>query len=79
MINAALKSLDDLKHQDQDNEPEFELRVRKYGHTGGLDFQMSIYGTGFEATRNFNLDELISVRDWIDEAIAASAVKDSAA
>jgi hypothetical protein len=80
MISAALKAIDSLKFDGPKNEADFDLAVRKYGmHGDGCDFQVAIYGAGFEATRNLTRDDLLTIREWIDVALMASAAKADAA
>ena len=80
MINAALKAIETLTLGETKIDPLFDLGVRKYrasyyGNDDGLDFQVVIYGNGFEASRNCNRNELIAMRDWINEALAASEME----
>jgi len=79
-MNAALKAIETLKFEGPKTEPDFDLSVRKYGHhNNGFDFHVVIYGAGFEASRNLNREDLLTIREWIDEAILASAPETAAA
>jgi hypothetical protein len=56
-------------------EPAFDLAVRKYrtyNAADGYDFQASIFGNGFEASRNLTREDLIVIREWIDIVLEAS-------
>lgn len=71
-MDATLKVIETLILEETNRDPRFDIGVRKYGAPNGLDFQVAIYGNGFEATRNCNRDELVAMRDWIDEVLEAS-------
>jgi hypothetical protein len=82
MINAALKAIETMKFEGTKNEADFDFAVRKYrapGTADAYDFQVAIYGTGFEASRNLTRDDLLTIREWIDVALAVSAPKSVAA
>lgn len=75
MINAALKAVETLKFEATKSEPDFDVAVRKYrtyGAADGYDFQITVFGNGFEASRNLTRDDLVTIREWIDVAIDAS-------
>lgn len=73
MITEALRKLHTLEFNAARYEPAFDIGVRKYGSTIDFDFQIGISGNGFEATRNLTRDDLIEIRDWINEALVASS------
>lgn len=78
MSNEALKAIETLKFEAAKHDPAFDISVRKYrtyNAADGLDFQVSVYGDGFEASRNLNCDELLMIREWIDAALEAAATK----
>jgi hypothetical protein len=78
MITDAMKLIDHLDFENTRTEAALDLGVRKFrtwNANDGLDFQIGISGNGFEASRNLNRDELISIRDWINEALQASEVE----
>jgi len=78
MITDALKKLDRLDFKATRTDAAFDLGVRKFrswNANDGLDFQIGISGNGFEASRNLNRDDLISIRDWINEALQASEME----
>ena len=78
MLTDALKKLAKLEFEPMRYEAAFDLGVRKYrpcDAADGLDFHIAISGNGFEATRNLNRDDLISIRDWINEALQASEME----
>lgn len=79
MINAALKAIETMKFEGTENEADFDLAVRKYHNSSdGHDFQVAIYGSGFEASRNLTKDDLLTIRGWIDLALEAAAAQKAA-
>jgi len=81
MINEAMKAIQTLNFEGPASEPDFNLSVRKYRTYGdaAYDFQVSVFGNGFEASRNLTRDDLLTIREWIDVALEASAPKTAAA
>jgi hypothetical protein len=78
MISETLKKFDALVFETTKTEPALEVGVRKYrtwNAADGLDFQVAIFGNGFEASHNLNRDELIAIRDWINDALVASEME----
>lgn len=73
MLSPALKKIGRLDIAAADYEPAFDIGVRKFDPYDRREFQIGISASGIEATRNLNRDELIAVRDWINEARAAIA------
>lgn len=76
-MNEALKALKPLTLK---RTPELNLSVLhhfSWVSSNGLDFQIGISGDGFDAYRNCNRDELIAIRGWINEALAASETENT--
>ena len=81
MITERMKKIESLSLEETKIDPGLDIGVRRYrtwNAADGLDFQVAIYGNGFEASRNCNRDELIAMRDWINEALAASEMESAA-
>lgn len=73
MITDEMNKIKPLEFNADRYEPYFDICARRFHRTkDGLDFQVGISGNGFEATRNLTRDDLIEIRDWINEALAAS-------
>lgn len=78
MITEQMSKIESLELEETKRDPRFEIAVRKYRGSyarDGLDFEIAVLGNGFEASRNCNRDELIAIRDWINEALAASEME----
>lgn len=76
MLTDTLKKLSPLEFRADRYGPDFDISVRKF-HVSkdGLDFTIGISGNGFEAFRNLTRDDLIEIRDWINDALAASEME----
>lgn len=76
MITDALKKLSPMEFKAEQYEPAFDICVRRFHHSkDGFDFNIGISGNGFEASRNLTRDDLIEIRDWINEALALSEME----
>jgi hypothetical protein len=61
----------DCKFHATVDQPEFILQVPRYPRTGEFHVYASLCAPGMECTRNLTIDDLVDIREWIDQVIAS--------